>query len=85
MLLEHYGYNIDGMNDVEFYGNVSPENMERVKELERSIFGIGYPVKAFFGIVIFSPYLFVVYLVGYIFGIIRRKKKCTFAKNKNIK
>jgi glucan phosphoethanolaminetransferase (alkaline phosphatase superfamily) len=26
ILLKHYGYNIDGMSDTEFYGNVSPKN-----------------------------------------------------------
>ena len=46
MLLAHYGYNIDGMNETEFYGKVAPENMERVKSLETSIMGIGWPLKA---------------------------------------
>ncbi len=46
LLLAHYGYNNNGMNEHEFYGKVSPENMERVKNLETSIMGIGWPLKA---------------------------------------
>ena len=61
ILLEYYGYNIDGMSEKEFYGNVLPENMERVKRMETSIMGIGWPLKAMFGMVILSPYLLVVY------------------------
>jgi len=33
ILLKHYGYNIDGMNETEFYGKVLPENMDNVKKL----------------------------------------------------
>lgn len=70
-LLVHYGYNIDGMNETEFYGKVSPENMERVKSLETSIMGIGWPLKAFLTFTFYSPYLLVVYLVNYF---IRKKQ-----------
>jgi len=72
ILLKHYGYNIDGMSDAEFYGNVSPENMEQVKSLETSIMGVGWPVKAIFGYLTFIPYLIFVY-IGKI--IIDRMKK----------
>lgn len=41
ILLKYYGYNIDGMSEQEFYGNVLPENMEKVRSLEISIMGIG--------------------------------------------
>ncbi|MCL2131799.1 MAG: hypothetical protein FWH36_05025, partial [Lentimicrobiaceae bacterium] len=41
MLLEHYGYNMDAMNDTERYGNVLPENIKRVKEIEFSTMGVG--------------------------------------------
>lgn len=61
ILLKHYGYNINGMNHDEFYGNVSPKNIERVKNLETSIMGIGWPLKAIFGYIIFIPYLIFVY------------------------
>jgi hypothetical protein len=62
ILLKHYGYNIDGMNYNEFYGNVSHENIEKVRSLETSIMGIGWQVKAFFGYVTLIPYLVFVYI-----------------------
>jgi len=61
ILLKHYGYNIDGMNETEFYGNVSPENMEQVNRLVTSVMGIGWPLKAMFGFVMTIPYLIFVY------------------------
>jgi len=61
MLLEHYGYDIDGMNETEFYGNVIPENMDKVKSIQRSIMGIGWPLKAIFAFVFCSPWIIVVY------------------------
>lgn len=62
ILLKHYGYNINGMNHIDFYSNVSVENMDKVKSLETSIMGIGWPVKAIFGYVTFIPYLICVYI-----------------------
>jgi hypothetical protein len=61
ILLKHYGYNRDGMNETEFYGNVSPEKIEKVKSIQTSIMGIGWPLKAIFGYMIFIPYLIIVY------------------------
>ena len=63
MLLEHYGYNMDAMNDVERYGNVLPENMNRVKQIEFSQFAFICPSAAFIAIIIFYPYLLVVFVV----------------------
>ena len=74
ILLKHYGYNIDGMGDAEFYGNVSPENMEQVRSLETSIMGIGWPVKAIFGYVTFIPYLIFVYIGKIIIDRMKNKK-----------
>lgn len=65
MLLKHYGYNIDGMNNAEFLGNVLPENMDKVRRLETKIKGIGWPVKAIFGFVMTIPYLILFILVKY--------------------
>lgn len=62
ILLKHYGYNIDGINEAGFYRNVSPENMDKVKNLEISIMGIGWPAKAIFGYITFVPYLIFVYI-----------------------
>lgn len=68
ILLKHYGYNIDGMNETEFYGNVLPENMDKVKNMETSIMGIGWPLKAMMTYVYYFPYLIIVYLVAYLIG-----------------
>ncbi|MEI6555620.1 MAG: hypothetical protein WCL70_08540 [Paludibacter sp.] len=62
ILLRNYGYNIDGMNDIEIYGKVLPSNMEQVKRLETSIMGIGWPLKAIFDYVYAIPYLLFIYL-----------------------
>jgi len=62
MLLRNYGYNIDGMNDIEIYGNVSPNNLEQIKRLETSIMGIDWQLKALFGYVFVIPYLLFIYL-----------------------
>ena len=67
MLLEHYGYNFDAMNHTERFGKVSPDNMERVKSLEISIMGIGWPLKAIMTYVFYSPYLLIVYFITYFF------------------
>ena len=70
LLLKHYGYDIDGMNGTEFYGKVLPENMDKVKSLETSIMGIGWPLKAILTFAFYSPYLLIIYAVTYL---IRRK------------
>ena len=62
ILLKHFGYNIDGMSETEFFGNVLPENLDKVKRLETSVMGIGWPVKAIFGFVMTIPYLIFVYI-----------------------
>lgn len=74
MLLEHYGYDIDGMNETEFYGNVIPENMDKVKSIQRSITGIGWPLKAIFAFVFCSPWIIVVYFVFYLTDKIKLNK-----------
>ncbi len=63
ILLKHFGYNIDGMNEIEFFGNVLPENMDKVKRIETSVMGIGWPIKAILGFVMTFPYLIFVYIV----------------------
>jgi amino acid transporter len=74
MLLEHYGYDIDGMNETEFYGNVIPENMDKVKSIQRSIMGIGWPLKAIFAFVFCSPWIIIVYFVFYLTDKIKLNK-----------
>ncbi len=62
ILLEHYGYNIDGMSETERYGKVASENIITVKELEISIMGIGWTLKAVFGYILYLPYLLICYM-----------------------
>lgn len=66
ILLAQYGYNSDGMNETEFYGKVTPENIKRVKELETSISGIGWPLKAMMTFFFYLPYLLIIYLISYL-------------------
>ena len=64
LLLSHYGYDLNAMNDLERYGNIKSENLEKVKQIEISYFGIGWPLKAIMTYVFYSPYLLIVYLIG---------------------
>jgi hypothetical protein len=61
------------MNETEFYGNVVPEHMEKVKSLEMRIMGIGWPLKAMLTWVYYSPYLLLVFLLIYWVGKKRNK------------
>jgi len=67
ILLVYYGFDMEAMNTIERFKNVPIENIEKVKEIDRYRMGIGWPLKAFFGFVITSPYLLIVYLIGYIY------------------
>jgi hypothetical protein len=77
ILLEHYnGYHInpDSNSGQVYYDAVLPENMERVKALETSHMGIGWPLKSIFLFVLFSPYLLIVYFLMYLINANREKK-----------
>jgi hypothetical protein len=78
ILLSHYGYDFDAMNDTERFSNVSAENLERVKGLEISMMGIGWPLKTIMTFALYSPYILIVYLVVYI--IQKSKKRTTDAQ-----
>lgn len=78
ILLSHYGYDFEAMNDIERYRNVAKENLEKVKGLEISIMGIGWPLKAFMVYIVYSPYLLIVYLATYFYKKINRKKNKLF-------
>ena len=80
LLLKHYGYDIDGMNETEFYGRVLPEHLDKVKSLEISIMGIGWPLKAIITFVFYSPYLIIIYGVTYLIG--RKHKMKHYNNNK---
>jgi hypothetical protein len=55
------------MNDTERFGNVLPNNMERVKKLEKSMMGIGWPLKVIITYAFYFPFLLIVYFVTYLF------------------
>lgn len=67
LLLSYYGYNINGINEREFYFNVQPQNLDIVKDIETRIMGIGWTLKSIILILILSPYLFVIYGLRFIF------------------
>ena len=73
ILLSYYGYNIDGMNEAEFYEKVSEKKIERVKELQRSLMGIGWPLKAIMSYIYYFPYLLIAYLISYLVNKPRKK------------
>lgn len=73
LLMKHYGYSLDGMDEAEFYKNVLPQNVERVQQLQRKIMGIGWSLKAMFGFVMVLPYVIVVYILKIIMSAIKNK------------
>ena len=75
ILLSHYGYDFDAMNDVERYRNVTKENLGKVKGLEISMMGIGWPLKAFMADSIYLPYLLIVYILTYFYKKNKTKKE----------
>ena len=80
ILLSHYGYDFNAMNEKGRFTKVTFENMERVKSLEISMMGIGWPLKAFMTYVFYSPYLLLVYLIVYI---VKRNKEKKELSSKN--
>jgi len=78
ILLSHYGYDFEAMNDIERYRNVTKENFDRVKELRISMMGIGWPLKAFMVYIVYSPYLLIVYLATYFYKKNKTKKEQEF-------
>lgn len=41
ILLRYYGYNMQGVSTYELYKNVLPKNVQKVKDIEKSVMGIG--------------------------------------------
>lgn len=79
-LLYIYGYDFDAMNDAIRFRNVKSEDIERVKRLEISMMGVGWPAKAILGYLVYSPYLFFVYLVIFLWN----KFKSRISKSRSI-
>jgi hypothetical protein len=75
LLMSHYGYEFKAMNETDRFENVEAENLEKVKRLEMGFFGIGWPLRAFFIFIFYSPYLLIVYLVGQLITRTKRKNK----------
>ena len=67
ILLNYYSYDVDAMNTVDRFKNVSIENKVKVEEIEHYRMGIGWPLKSFLGFIVSSPYLLIVYLINYIY------------------
>ena len=59
--LELMGFDFDGMNDIERARNVAPELRGEATKLYWSNMGIGWPLKAIFGMVLVTPYPSVVW------------------------
>ena len=74
LLMSHYGYDFDAMNDTERFGKVQNENLEKVKQLEIGYFGIGWPLKAIMTYIFYAPYLLIVYLIGQFIRKVKRKR-----------
>ena len=82
LLLEHYGFDWNTEQTIEErFNNVLPENIERVKQLNVSYFGIGWPLKAIFGTTAFSPYLFLVFIVQILISWTKRKTNSLQSQN----
>lgn len=79
LLLGHYGYDFDAMNDTERFQKVAAENLERVKQLEIGYMGIGWTLQGAFSFIFYSPYLLLLYGVGFL---VRRRKSLTLANRK---
>lgn len=64
--LAELGFNADELHPKLKYSRVKAEDLEKVKSLEKSSLGIGWPVKAIIGFVALGiPYLFTVYVMRF--------------------
>ncbi|MES2240102.1 MAG: hypothetical protein V4497_07565 [Bacteroidota bacterium] len=76
ILLKHYdGYyiNPDSNSGQVYYDKVLPENIDRVKSLEKSHMGVGWPLKSIFLFVFSSLYLLIVYPLNNLIAKSRKK------------
>lgn len=83
ILLKHYGgyfFNPDSNSYQVSYEKVLSENIDRVKNLEMRIMGIGWPLKAIFMFTCFLPVLLVVYFLTNLINKIRKKKNLKILK-----
>jgi hypothetical protein len=73
LLIKHLGYNWYGANDVERFASVAQKDVKKVNELLAAIFGIGWPLKFWYALGVYVPYMFAVYFVNFVAGKIRVK------------
>ncbi|MCP2026249.1 hypothetical protein L1276_001393 [Flavobacterium sp. HSC-32F16] len=67
LLLSHYGYDSYLLTETERLRNVSAQNIDRVKTLDSSRMGIGWPLKAILFYIFYSPYLLIAYFGSYFY------------------
>lgn len=66
-LLVHYGFDFQAMNDFERYENVKKVDFIEVKELEKQMMGICWPLKAIlFYVVFYLPYFIIVFVLNFL-------------------
>jgi hypothetical protein len=76
ILLSHFGFNFEAMNDIDRYRNVTKENLEKVKGLKRNMLGIGWPLKVIISYIIYCPYLLIAYGISRFY---KKKKVLVFS------
>lgn len=67
ILLRYYGYNLDGMNEMEYYKDVLPSNKENVKSIVIGVNGIGWTLKCILAYIFYLPYLLIAYALSSFF------------------
>ena len=75
LLLSHYGYDIDVLDESGRYSQVAAENIDKVKQLEASFKGIGWPVKTLIIYAFYVLYLLGIYPLGLIVLRLQVEKK----------
>ena len=73
--LQVLGVDTDADFYTERHAGVAPEDLEFVLELERQHSGIGWPLKAIFGVLIYLPYLGVIYLAKMFWDLVRKRSR----------
>lgn len=73
LLLSHLGYDNNAWNDLEKFKNVTSENLNKVKEIDKSRMGIGWPLKAFIFYPFYFLYLLIFYVINYFIKRIKTK------------
>jgi len=62
-LLKYYGFDIDGFNEINQFRGVAAKNLPVVKGIVNGVMGIGWPLKAIFGMISIVPIMLIGYYV----------------------